>query len=244
MIDLYKKPELYDAIHSDYIWDEKLISRIGEKVGGPVLEIASGTGRLSKVILNLGLDYTGIDLSQEYTNLANMRYGKEGSFYVGNMQNFDLKKKFEFVFIGFNSFLHNLTNESAINCLNCVSQHLSNNGTFLLSIYIPDPSFLFRDSDELHAATDFFKFKGSKCRIMEINLFNQETEVNSLTWYLEMDGVIQSEKYSFSQKMYYPHVMDLLFEEAGLQIKEKLGEYDGSPMDETSNMQIYICKKK
>ena len=58
-----------------------------------------------------------------------------------------------------------------------------------------------------------------------------------------MDGVLQEEEYNFSQKMYYPYVMDLLFEKAGLVIKEKLGDYDSSPMDQESNMQIYICGK-
>lgn len=243
MIDLYTKPELYDAIHSNYMWDEKIISKIGKRVGGPVLEIASGTGRLSNVIIKLGLEYTGIDLSKEYTKIAKMRYGNQGAFFVQNMQKFDLGTQFKFIFIGFNSFLHNLSNESALNCLKCINQHLSNNGTFLLSIYIPDPSFLYRDPNNLYAATDYFNFKDSKCRIMEKNLFNQETEINNLKWFLEVDGVLQEEEYNFSQKMYYPHVMDLLFEKAGLVIKEKLGDYDSSPMDQESNMQIYICGK-
>ena len=66
MINIYNNPELYDAMHSKYMQDEKFISKYSQKIGGPVLELASGTGRLSKVILEEWLDYTGIDLSKEF----------------------------------------------------------------------------------------------------------------------------------------------------------------------------------
>ena len=95
----------------------------------------------------------------------------------------------------------------------------------------------------LYPATNYFMYRKSKCRIIEKNLFNYETEINKLWWYLEIEGVLQKKAYSFQQKMYYPHKMDLLFAESGFKIKKKLGDYDGSPMDNQSGMQIYICKK-
>jgi len=55
---------------------------------------------------------------------------------------------------------------------------------------------------------------------------------------------LQPEKYSFKMRMFYPHTMDLLFENSGLMIKDKLGDYDGSCMNQDSDMQIYICKKQ
>jgi SAM-dependent methyltransferase len=243
-LNIYEKPELYDAIHKDYRWDNKLVKYFANKAGGPVLELASGTGRLAKIILELGLVYTGLDTSKEYIKISKKRYGARGTFHVQNMQNFRLKTKFSFIFIGFNSFLHNLTDDEAINCLKCVSDHLTDNGLFLLSAYIPDPSFLFRNPNKLSSATDYFTFKNHQCRIMERNLYNQETEINRLTWFLEKDGELQPEKYSFKMRMFYPHTMDLLFENSGLMIKEKLGDYDGSRMNQDSDMQIYICKKQ
>ena len=243
-MNIYKRPDLYDAIHKDYIWDNKLVKYFANKAGGPVLELASGTGRLAKIILELGLAYTGLDTSKEYIKISKKRYGARGTFHVQNMQNFHLETQFNFIFIGFNSFLHNLTDEDAINCLKCVSDHLTDNGFFLLSAYIPDPSFLFRNPNQLFSATDYFTFENHQCRIMETNSYNQETEINRLTWFLEKDGKLQPEKYSFKMRMFYPHTMDLLFENSGLMIKDKLGDYDGSCMNQDSDMQIYICKKQ
>ena len=242
-MDIYNNPELYDSIHSSYKWDKNLLSTIAKEIGGPVLELGSGTGRLAEVIINLGLDYEGIDINEKLTSVAMKRFGEKANFHIGDMQNFNLKKEFKFIFVGFNSFLHNLTDQSAIKCLKCISRHLSKNGVFLLSIFIPNPSFLVRKKDTLYPATNYFMYRGSKCRIIEKNLFNYETEINKLWWYLEIEGVLQKKAYCFQQKMYYPHKMDLLFAESGFKIKKKLGDYDGSPMDNQSEMQIYICKK-
>ena len=243
MINIYNNPELYDAIHSKYMQDEKFISKYSQKIGGPVLELASGTGRLSKVILEEGLDYTGIDLSKEFNKVAQSRFKGKGEFFLDDMRDFNLKKKFKFVFIGFNSFLHNLTNIDAAKTIECVSNHMLDNGVFLLSIYLPDPSFLIRDQKTLYPATDFFLYKSSQCRIMENNNYDENSSINTLFWYLEIDGVLQEKKYSFKQKMYYPHEMDILFENSSLNIMEKLGSYNGSKMNDSSTMQIYICEK-
>ena len=193
MIDIYNNSELYDAIHSNYIRDEKFISKYSQKIGGPVLELASGTGRLSKLILEEGLDYTGIDLSKEFIKVSQSRFKNSGDFFLDDMRNFNLKKKFKFVFVGFNSFLHNLTNVDAAKTIECVSNHMLDNGVFLLSIFLPDPSFLIRDQNILYPATDYFIYKSSQCRIMENNSYDENSSINTLFWYLEVDGVLQEE---------------------------------------------------
>ena len=84
-MNIYKRPDLYDAIHKDYTWDNKLVKHFANKAGGPVLELASGTGRLAKIILELGLAYTGLDTSKEYIKTSKKRYGAKGEFHVQNL---------------------------------------------------------------------------------------------------------------------------------------------------------------
>ena len=187
-MNIYSKPDLYDAIHKNYIWDIKLLQNIAKNVSGPVLELASGTGRLAIPILDLGFEYTGIDLSPEFHKMAKNII--KGNFILGDMQCFELKKKFGFIFIGFNSFLHNLTIQQAKNTLICVKNHLTNKGTFLMSAFIPDPSFLFREKSRLYPASSYFKYKNSQCKILEKNTYDQDTQINQINWYIERDGKI------------------------------------------------------
>ena len=241
MKDIYLNPNLYDALHNDIGTDESVIKYYARKCNGTVLEIACGTGRLSKYIIDLGLPYTGIDNSKPFLNVSLEKFGKNGTFLYNDMQDFKLAEKFDFIFIGFNSFLHNLTDKDALNCLRSVRNHLNGNGLFLLSIFLPDPEFLYRD-EYLHEARTFFNYKGKQCRVMERNSYDDETQINSLTWQLEIDGKLSDETYSFKQRMFYPHKMHLLFQESGFTVNEKFGDWDMNPMDEESPLQIYICK--
>ncbi len=78
---------------------------------------------------------------------------------------------------------------------------------------------------------------------METNIFDDDTQVNAIIWCLERDGQLFEEEYHFNMRMYYPHEMDILLNNSNLIINEKLCDFDGSPMDEESGMQIYVCKK-
>ena len=241
MKDIYLNPNLYDALHNDIETDENVIKYYAKKCNGPVLEIACGTGRLSKYIIDLGLPYTGIDNSKPFLDISLQKFRGNGTFLYNNMQDFKLAEKFDFIFIGFNSFLHNLTDKDALNCLKCVREHLNSDGIFLLSIFLPDPEFLYRD-EYLHEARTFFNYNGKQCRVMERNSYDDETQINSLTWQLEIDGKRSDEIYCFKQRMFYPHKMHLLFQESGFSVNEKFGDWDMNPMDEESPLQIYICK--
>ena len=99
MLDIYTNPELYDAIHDEISSDKKMITHYAKKCNGPVLELAAGTGRLAKCIIDLELPYTGIDTSKEFIKEAQSRFGNHGKFKIDNMQNFQHKDNYNFIFI-------------------------------------------------------------------------------------------------------------------------------------------------
>ena len=243
-MDIYSNPQLYDSVHENYKWDLALINILAKKNMGTVLELASGTGRLAYPIIELGLDYTGLDSSKEFLKLANSKLGDKANFIFGDMRKFNLESTFDFIFIGFNSFLHNLTVKDAKSCLQCVLKHLNPKGKFLLSIFVPNPEFLYRDANKLYPATDFFQFENSQCRILETNDYDPGTQINKLTWYIEKNGKMDLKEYNYSMRMFYPHEMDILFQEEGFIIEDKFGDYDLSPLGQERDMQIYICRKQ
>ena len=69
-MNIYSHPQLYDAIHHNYKSDIALVQSIAKNISGSVLELASGTGRLAEAIIKLGLNYTGLELSEPFINLA------------------------------------------------------------------------------------------------------------------------------------------------------------------------------
>ena len=56
------------------------------------------------------------------------------------------------------------------------------------------------------------------------------------------NGELTKEEYHYKMRMFYPHEIDIILSESGFIIKDKMGDYDGSPIDEESGMQIYVCE--
>ena len=81
------------------------------------LEIGSGTGRLALPMLRAEIDYYGLELSKELCDYSQEKLRTHDStkrIFQGDMRSFNLDKKFDLIFIGFNSFLHLLTDKDAI----------------------------------------------------------------------------------------------------------------------------------
>ena len=89
-MDIYSNPQLYDSIHKNYEWDLTLIKTFAKQNMGSVLELASGTGRLAYPILELGLDYTGLELSKSFLQMANKKLKNKGKFFIGDMRKLSL----------------------------------------------------------------------------------------------------------------------------------------------------------
>ena len=96
-MNIYSNPGLYDAIHKDSNFDIELLKTVACSASGPVLELASGTGRLTKCILDLDLDYNGLEQSKQFLKVANKRYGEKAQLFLGDMCDFKLKMKFHFL---------------------------------------------------------------------------------------------------------------------------------------------------
>ncbi len=241
VIDIYKMPELYDAIYSHKKDDIPFYMNWSEKTGGPILELASGTGRLAAPFIKKGIDYTGLDMSREYVEYCHKKFGTKENFIQGDMQKYSLGKTFDLIFIGFNSFLHLYSDGEAISFLECVKKHLSKRGKFLIDIFIPDPDFLYRDESQFYDVVSFIHPKGGKCMVQENSRYDELLGINSIHWVINRGNEHESDEYHFDMRMYYPDTMDRLLTEAGFCIDEKWGDYNGELFNETSLLQLYIC---
>ena len=60
----FTNPALYDAENRWDVADDFYLA-LAQQVGGPVLDIACGTGRLARAIAQTGLHVTGMDIMPE-----------------------------------------------------------------------------------------------------------------------------------------------------------------------------------
>ncbi|MAJ45061.1 MAG: hypothetical protein CMF96_10010 [Candidatus Marinimicrobia bacterium] len=212
--------------------------------GNEVLELASGTGRVSIPLLKEGLNITGIDLSKSFCDYALKQSSNHGfdnaKFIHGNITKFNLKKRFDIIIIAYNSLLHLLKNEQVEACFKCVKNHLKANGKFYIDIYMPSPLHYYRPENLRYSTIEYFDSQiNEEVTIEETNNYDPDKEINQLTWYYSSKTKKDFLISQFSTRMYWPDTMNRMLIEAGFEILNLWGDYNLNLFTEESTLQIY-----
>ena len=241
---IYHTSRLYDDIH----WWKKndmdfWANLFHETDGNTVLELACGTGRLAQVMLREDAIYTGLEIVPDFVIGATIKlenYGNMVSIIEGDMRSFNLDKKFDLIFIGFNSFLHLLTDKDAMDFFHCVQAHMHKNSRFVIDIYIPNSLFLYRPEGMRFHVLDYTDSHTNEHVVVEeSNIYDIDTEINDLTWYFSTDDKRDFDQRQFSMRMYFPSKINQMLTDAGFKICHQWGDYYRTDLNEGSNLQIY-----
>lgn len=112
--------------------------------GGPILELACGTGRVLWPLAEAGYEITGLDLNRSMLALAEAKAAERSPgvrararFVESRMQEFELGTTFGLVFSTFRSFQGLLTVEDQRSCLRSAHRHLRPGGRLVLDLFDP-----------------------------------------------------------------------------------------------------------
>jgi hypothetical protein len=201
---------------------------------------------LANSLVRDGADYTGLELSPDFAELAQNKldaYRNTPSIIIGDMRNFQLNKTFDLIFIGFNSFLHLLTDGDAVSFFTCVKKHMHKNSRFLIDIFIPNPLFLYRPEGIQFPVLEYNDSHSNKLvKVKESSNYNINTEINELAWYFSFDDQKDFAIEQFSMRMYFPSKMNQILIDNGFRILHQWGDYYRTPLGDGSKLQIYdVC---
>ncbi len=105
-----------------------------------VLELTSGTGRLSIPLIEAGISLTCIDNSPEMLAILHQKLAAKGlsaNVYELDMQNMALKEKFDLIIIPFNSFSEILSIDEQRQALKGIGNCLTETGRFICKLHNP-----------------------------------------------------------------------------------------------------------
>lgn len=138
--ELYNNPVLCSAMLSETAHiNENITKHLLDynnkywKTPKSVLELACGTGTMTKAASKLGIPSTGIDFSKDLIDTANKKSNGLDKYELSNIDNFKLSDKFDLCFISWCTLAY-LTKNSFISHLSCVYEHLENEGTYYMSL--------------------------------------------------------------------------------------------------------------
>jgi len=110
-----------------------------DKSNNYILDLACGTGRVSKLLLDEGYFLHGIDLSPDMINIAKRKAEQEiadgrAVFEVGNIIDFTVDRKFGLAISTFDSLNHLGNYDELRSCFDHVYQALDSDGLFIFDL--------------------------------------------------------------------------------------------------------------
>lgn len=120
--------------------------------GGPVLELAIGTGRIALPLAARGLVVDGIELSPDMVaRLRSKQGGDRIAVTIGDFADVPVTGEYRLIFVVFNTLFNLLTQDEQVRCFENVAKHLTPEGLFVVEAGLPSEFMCARDQQYVNA---------------------------------------------------------------------------------------------
>ncbi|NJC16348.1 SAM-dependent methyltransferase [Micromonospora profundi] len=205
--------------------------------GGPVLELAIGTGRVALPLAERGLTVHGIEASEEM--LAQMRAkpgGDQIPVVVGDMADVSVAGEFRLAYLIFNTLFNLVDAERQADCFRNVARVLSPGGAFVIEAFVPDPRDFDADEQvQVRAVTE----DSATIRLHSYDRPAQRFIRQTITF--DGDGVHLK---PFAMRYAWPHQIDEMAQQAGLRLTERYADWHRRPFDASSPTHISVYRMR
>jgi SAM-dependent methyltransferase len=249
-IDYARVANLYDA-YVRTTFDVPFFLKEAKKTEGQVLELMSGTGRVSLPLVEAGIQLTCVDNSREMLSVLRAKLRQRGlnaCTHQMDVRELDLAERFELIIIPFHSFSEILSPADQQKTMLGIHRHLTETGRFICTLHNP-PVRLKRVDGQLRLwdKSRLEKNNGSLLLWGQEEYAADRRTVNLLEFLEEYDahGVMQSR--TLLEMAYCPLgkiEFQQLAELSGFRVLALYGNYDYAEFqDETSPFMIWVLEK-
>jgi ubiquinone/menaquinone biosynthesis C-methylase UbiE len=242
----YSDPEIYDLENSDFEPDGPFILALAQKLGGAVLELGCGTGRMTIPLAQNGVEVVGLDIVHGMIERARQKSGELPiEWILADVRTFQLSRKFRLIFESGSVFRHMLTRSDQEAYLERVREHLEDNGRLVINLLFPRPNDLMNTEGE----TDWYTEQhpdGYEIRVSGIDKYDALRQVKTETAYRRWTDAHGQEIVKvapLSLRFIFPQEMEALLHYNGFEVVERYGDVDLSPLTNDSRFLVYICRK-
>lgn len=252
--------DFYDA--AEYRQGQlQMYCQLAAEAGGPVLELACGTGIITFELARAGFEVTGLDISPEMLAVAREKLAREApavrqrvTLVEGDMKRFDLGARFAFIFVAANTFAWLAEREDHESCLRSIYDHLQAGALAVIEERFYPPGALMSlwerrliprsQTSKVNPATGQHTTYTSV--IAHIDFVTQTILGRSYIEEVQEDGTVK--RYfrgdGTSRHHYFNRFeLQLLIERAGLVVRDVWGSHDRRPLGPHSYNMIFITKK-
>ena len=240
---------------------------LAQETGGPVLEIACGTGRVCIPIARLGFAVTGLDIVPGMLELARSKSADLPTRWVeGDARAFDLGEQFRLIFLTGNAFQAFLTRADQEALLERVRAHMHPEGLFAFETRNPRWAFLTRADqevplehvhdgglfafletrDEEEDWQTYTDISGRGVRVSKTQAYDPIAQILCWTTYRRWrEGDQEQTKITHIAVRYtFPQELAALLHDNGFTITRQYGDWNLEPLTGASRSIIVVCRKR
>ncbi len=249
-IDYARVANLYDT-YVRTTFDVPFFLEQAKKTSGQVLELMSGTGRVSLPLIEAGVQLTCVDRSREMLSVLRSKLRQRGlaaCTHLADVRDLDLEEQFELIIIPFHAFSELTSPGDQQKTLNAIHRHLTSTGRFICTLHNP-PVRLKRVDGHLRL---WGKFPLDQAHGLLL-LWGQEEfasdgrTVDLLEFLEEYDAYGVMRARTLLEVAYYPFLraeFERLAQSSGFRVVALFGNYDHAEFqDETSPYMIWVLEK-
>ena len=245
--------DVYDSVYAYVRDDIPFYVEAARRLGGPVLELGCGTGRVSIPIAKAGIDIVGLDSSSAMLDVARrkMRGMAQGSGHLrlvnADMADFSIDSRFNLVICPFRGFLSLLTVDDQSRALESVRRHLRAGGELIFNIFVPDLDMLTQEGDVPYHFRDVTDPETGQRLVLwhqsKYDNHNQIIDVRLIAEALDGEGTVTRRFYrDFQLRYVHRWEMHHLLELCDFEVLALYGDFDKSPFDESSTEMVWVAK--
>jgi SAM-dependent methyltransferase len=243
----YTDPILYDAENHDFAPDGPFFLDLARQTGGPVLELACGTGRLTIPLAREGIAIAGIDRSPAMLDHARRKSGSLPIRWIeADARHFDLGASFSLIFASPVTFQHMLDRPDQEAFLASVHHHLRPDGLFAFSLLFPKPSHMVDDDQE----QEWFSYTaadGRQVAVSGIDHYDPVRQVKTETairrWRDDQGRPVEA-RAPLSLRLIFPQEIEALLHYNGFAVVERYGDFHRAPLTARSQEIVLVCHKR
>lgn len=244
----FRDGELYDLQDEGYYDDYPLTRLWAQTTGGPLLDLACGTGRMALRMAALDYQVTGVDITPEMIARARQKAAQQAAsieWVVADARTFQLQKQFALIYMLENAFQFFPTREDQEAMLACVREHLLPEGCFLFETRNPSPRNLLEvrhSGGETYTTPD-----GGQLVVIERQQYDPMTQIQHYIRHLTFHhpGREPEEKrLRVALRYVFPQEIEALLFYNGFRVRERYGSWRQEPLAAASPAMIYVCQKR
>lgn len=253
--DPYARSRLYAEQQADFVEDIPLWIELAREYAPPgssgIVELGSGSGRVSFALAEAGFSVQGLDLSPDMVDYCKAeaclrKLNDRAQFNCGDVRSFKLAEQVGLIIFPFNSLCHLHSDDDFFLAMEAIKGALTSHGRFVFHIFVPLGRFLDTEPGSMRQVAEFWSpSQEENFEVFESNRYDPLGQINHIQWFYQGDND-DSDIFEvrYELRMYYPRELMVLLARAGFVIEEICGDYRRSPADAESLSYTFICRKE